>query len=76
MPRRPPPPPSYADALDRLRELVEADGRSQVEIGEAIDPPMSRSQLHQLLSGGVRAPSIETVARILAAVGRTWSDLD
>ena len=57
-------PPHFADALDQLRELVEADGRPVAELAEAIDPPMAKQQLHQVLSGGRRSPSIETVARI------------
>jgi transcriptional regulator with XRE-family HTH domain len=74
MPRRPT--PTAADALDQLRELVEADGRTTVAIAAAIDPPMSRSQLSQVLTGVRRSPSVETLARILAALGKTWADLD
>ncbi len=72
----PPPPPHAPDALDRLRELVEADGRPIAEIAAACDPPMGRTNLHGVLSGARRSPSIETIARILAGLGRTWSDLD
>jgi transcriptional regulator with XRE-family HTH domain len=76
MTRRTTPPPTGADALDQLRELVEVDGRSVTDLAAAIDPPMSRSQLSQILTGVRRAPSIETMARILAALGRPWASLD
>jgi transcriptional regulator with XRE-family HTH domain len=60
--------------LDRFRELAEADGRSQGAIAEAAG--MSQSQLSQLLSGYRGDPRISTIARVLAALGRTWADLD
>jgi len=66
--------PHAPDALDQLRDLVEHDGRSVAAI--AAEAGMSRSQLSQVLLGIRRNPSIETVARVLAALGRQWSDLD
>ena len=66
MPR--PAPVSFADVLDELRSAVESDGRSTAAIAAGLDPPMSRSQLAQILTGVKRAPSIETVVRIAAGV--------
>lgn len=75
MPRaKPTPAPTGADALDQLRDLVEADGRSIAAIAEAAE--MSRSQLSQVLNGIRPNPSVGTVARVLAALGRSWADLD
>ena len=76
MPRATKPIPTAADALDQLRDLVEQDGRPIAEIAESCDPPMGRTNLHGVLSGARRTPSIETVARILAGLGRSWADLD
>jgi hypothetical protein len=76
MPRRTLPTAVAADALDQLRELVESDGRSIPDLAAAIDPPMSRTQLWGVLAGVRRRPSIETVARVLAGLGRRWADLD
>jgi transcriptional regulator with XRE-family HTH domain len=58
----------------RLLELVEADGRTRNEIAAAAG--MSPAQLSQVLTGHRADPSITTVGRILAAVGKSWSDLD
>lgn len=66
--------PHGPDALDRLRELAEADGRPQAEIAEAAG--MRPSNLSAYLTGGRRNPSVGTIARILAALGRRWADLD
>jgi DNA-binding phage protein len=74
MPRRPYAPPHAPDALDRLRELVAEDGHSIADI--ATGAGMSRTHLHAVLSGDRANPSITTVATILAALGRSWSDLD
>lgn len=79
MPRHPTStPPNVADALDQLRELVEADGRSVAEIADCAAPPLQPTHLHAVLSGRKRDPSIRTVARILAALRppRSWADLD
>ena len=60
--------------IARLLELVEADGRTRNEI--AASTMMSRAQLSQVLTGHRANPSITTVGRILAALGRSWKDLD
>jgi DNA-binding phage protein len=79
MPRRPSPAPapSAADVLDQLRELVEADGRNTATIAAGLDPPMSRSQLWQILAGR-NEPSLTTVLRILYGLNppRRLNDLD
>jgi transcriptional regulator with XRE-family HTH domain len=59
---------------DRIRRLVDADDRSQVEIAKAAG--MSRAQLNHLLSGVRPNPTVDTVERLLAAMGRRWADLD
>lgn len=58
----------------RLLELVDADGRSRGSIASAAG--MSAAQLSQVLTGHRADPSITTVGRILAAIGKTWGDLD
>lgn len=58
----------------RLLELVEADGRSRAEIAAAAR--MAPAQLSQVLTGHRADPSITTVGRILAAIGKSWADLD
>jgi DNA-binding phage protein len=64
---------SPAHVVGRLRELVATDGRYQNEIAAAAG--MAKQQLHDTLA--VRPnPSIESVGRILAALGRRWSDLE
>jgi len=67
-------PPHGPDALDRLRELVGADPRSNTEVGRAAG--MSQSQISSVLTGRRVNPSVATVARILAALGLRWADLD
>lgn len=58
----------------RLVALVAADPRPASAIAEAAG--MSRQQLGQVLSGHRAAPTVETVGRILTALGRSWRDLD
>lgn len=58
----------------RLRDMVDSDPRSAAAVAAAAG--MSRQQFSQLLSGYRDAPSIVTVARVLAALGRSWRDLD
>jgi transcriptional regulator with XRE-family HTH domain len=58
----------------RLLELVEADGRPRGVIAAAAG--MSPAQLSQVLTGHRADPSITTVGRILAALGKSWADLD
>lgn len=73
MPRRPAAKPSAAAGLGRLRRLVEADGRSHTAIAAAAglpQPTVSR------IVGGQPDADVSTLARILAALGRTWADLD
>jgi transcriptional regulator with XRE-family HTH domain len=73
MPR--PEPQSAADILDRLRELVEDDGRTTTAIAEAA--AMARSQLAGYLTGR-RRPTIDALLQVLAALDppRTLADLD
>jgi DNA-binding phage protein len=68
------PPADAAAVRSRLRGLVEADGHTQSEIAGAAG--MSQPQLSQILTGHRADPSITTVGRILAALGRSWADLD
>ncbi len=63
--------PRQPDVLSRLRDLIHASGLSVAELARRIGQP--RQQLHDSLT---RAPRIDTVARILHALGRTWADLD
>lgn len=58
----------------RLRQLVESDIRSISAIAAAAK--MSQSQLSNVLTGQRDDPRIATVARILAALGKRWRDLD
>jgi transcriptional regulator with XRE-family HTH domain len=58
----------------RLRALVERDGRGVGRIAEAAG--LSPSFLSQILIGHRPNPTVETVGRILAALGRSWRDLD
>jgi len=67
-------PPHGPDALDRLRELVGADPRSNTEVGRAAG--MSQARISAILTGRRLNPSVATVARLLAALGKTWRDLD
>ena len=74
MPR--PAPVSFADVLDELRSAVESDGRSTAAIAAGLDPPMSRSQLAQILTGVKRAlvdrdGRPDRRRRATAAAGRT-----
>lgn len=57
-----------------LRGLIDCDGRTQAEVATAAG--MRPQQLNQVLSGYRENPSVETVGRILAALGRRWADLD
>ena len=58
----------------RLRMLVMTDGRTISEVAEAAG--MSLAQLSQIINGYRINPSARTLSRILAALGKTWSDLD
>lgn len=66
--------PHGPDALDRLRELVEADPRPLGEIAAAAG--ISPAHFSQVRSGHRANPSVATVAAILAALSRSWADLD
>ena len=58
----------------RLVGLVNADGRSRGEIAAAAG--MAPAQLSQVLTGHRADPSITTICRILAAIGKRLGDLD
>jgi DNA-binding phage protein len=73
MPRAKPAPPHAPDALDQLRELVQADGRPIRQIAE--EGGLLREHLYAVLSGDRADPRFSTIARILAALGRNWDDL-
>lgn len=60
--------------IARLLSLVEADGRSRQHIAAAAG--MSPAQLSHVLTGHRADPSITTVERILAAIGKSWRHLD
>ena len=57
----------------RLRALVEQDGRPQTEIADAIG--WSKQRLYRAIAG-TSSPTAETIAAILAGLGRSWADLD
>jgi transcriptional regulator with XRE-family HTH domain len=71
MPRTTPPPVALRG---RLRSLIDADGRSHAAIAGAAG--MSQAQLSQILTGVRPNPTVETVERLLSALGRRWADLD
>lgn len=58
----------------RLRDLIEADGRRKTEIAAAAG--MSKSQLHQLLSGVRPNPTYDTIKKLLGVLGKRFRDLD
>jgi transcriptional regulator with XRE-family HTH domain len=75
MPRTPKTSPGLPGSVwPRLRALVEADGRGVVRVAEAAG--FSQSYLSQLLTGRKPNPRVESVGRVLAALGRSWGDLD
>lgn len=57
----------------RLRGLIEGSGRSLRQVAEAAGVPAAN--LSRICSGQAGA-TVETIARVLAAVGRRWADLD
>lgn len=67
-------PGTLTPPVARLLELVEADGRTRNEIAAAAG--MSPAQLSHVLTGHRAAPSITSVGRILAALGKSWKDLE
>lgn len=67
-------PPTPVALRDRLRYLVEQDGRTQTEIAESVG--MSQAHLSQILNGIRDKPSADTVGRLLTAMGKRWRDLD
>jgi transcriptional regulator with XRE-family HTH domain len=73
MPPRRKPTPDPAAVAPRLRELVAADGRSIREL--ARDLGIDHRNLHDILTGKTD-PRASTLAAILAAMGKTWGDLD
>lgn len=69
------PPASAPPAIRaRLRALVARDGRPVAAIAAAAG--MSANQLYQVLNGGRANPTVQTVGRILEALGARWADLD
>lgn len=60
--------------MARLLLLVDADPRARHEVAAAAG--MSPAQLSQILTGYRADPSVSTVGRILAALGKRWADLD
>jgi transcriptional regulator with XRE-family HTH domain len=66
--------PSPVAIHDRLRTLIDADGRSQVEIAKAAGMP--KAQLHHLLSGIRPNPTYDTLKRLLGVLGKRFRDLD
>jgi transcriptional regulator with XRE-family HTH domain len=68
MPRKP---PTFDPA--RLRELVAASGLSGRQLAAASG--VDRSTLRRYCDG-THTPQADTLARVLAALGRRWADLD
>jgi DNA-binding phage protein len=62
-------PARNTDIRDQIRELVAASGRSISAIARDCDPPMSQQHLSAILRGVKRAPSIDSIERVLAALG-------
>jgi transcriptional regulator with XRE-family HTH domain len=62
-----------APTIDRLRELVDQSGLTRTEIASRAS--MTPGMLTRLLSGR-RNPSIDSVRRILFAIGCEWGELD
>lgn len=58
----------------RLRALIAESGRPAASVAESAE--MSPSYLSNVLSGVKAKPEITTIARVLAALGKTWRDLD
>ena len=75
MPRTRKQPPAPDQIRARLRQLIDADGRTKAAIAEAAG--MSKSQFGQVLSGHrANSPRYDTLARVLAALGRSFADLE
>ena len=75
MPRETAPaPPGLDPHVARLAALVAADGRTRGEIAGAAG--LRPDHLYQVLTGRRADPNLSTVARILAALGRGFADLD
>jgi DNA-binding phage protein len=68
--RRKPPPQAPAP---RLKALVESSGRSIRSV--AAEVGIHHTNLLDIL-GGQTDPRVTTVARILRALGKSWSDID
>ena len=75
MGRKMTPSPHGPAALDRLRELIEIDGRPITRIAREAPAPIGASHISDVKYGLKANPSIGTVAKILAALGRDWPDL-
>jgi DNA-binding phage protein len=59
--------------IARLVTMIDADPRPLKEIASA--GGISVDHLYQVRSGSRMNPSIETVAKILRALGKDWGDL-
>ena len=66
-------PLDWGPELSRLRAVVDGSGMSQAEVAEAAG--MRPQALSRILLGQLD-PSISRVARVLAAAGGSWADLD
>ena len=64
-------PPAYA--CDRLKQFVDADGRSVREIARAAGT--FNANLRKILDGRTE-PRAGTLAAILAVLGKRWKDMD
>jgi transcriptional regulator with XRE-family HTH domain len=66
-------PTTKPTTIDRLRELVDQSGLTRTDVAERAG--FSAPNLTRLLSGR-RNPSVDSVRRVLVAIGCTWADLD
>lgn len=66
--------PTDVDVPARLRALTAARGLTVQEAAEAAG--LTRQHVSTLLSGRSPRPTVETVAKVLAALDATWADLD
>ncbi len=66
-------PPTVTDAMERLRELVRLDGRTQVALAREMG--WTPSQLSRFLTGDRPKVPLEAIAKVLAVLELNWNAL-